>query len=134
MTTEVQNYALTSNWLDYTGGDTVSETITTTTICSGCGTGGMMPVGTKPAGASPYGPLDMAGNVTEFVSDCYSPTYYSECASVCDNPQGPATCSRSTYVAHGGYYGFWASNLRTSRRFAFIAGYGFDSYGIRCCR
>lgn len=33
----------------------------------GCGTGGPMPVGSKPKGASPGGALDMVGNVTEII-------------------------------------------------------------------
>ncbi len=35
---------------------------------SGCGTGRTAPVGSYPAGASPYGVLDMFGNVGEFVN------------------------------------------------------------------
>jgi len=51
-------------------------------------------VGSFPAGASPYGALDMAGNVWEFTSDWYGENYYSVSPSV--NPQGPA-------VGDGGY-------------------------------
>lgn len=35
-------------------------------------------VGTRPAGASPYGVLDMAGNVSEWVADVHSAYYYDE--------------------------------------------------------
>ena len=56
----------------------------------GCGTGTSYPVGSKPLGASPYGALDMAGNVSEWVKDFYSPSYYQVCTSVCNNPQGPS--------------------------------------------
>ena len=34
-------------------------------------------VGSYPAGASPYGALDMAGNVWEWVNDWYNGSYYS---------------------------------------------------------
>jgi len=45
------------------------------------------PVGSYPAGASPYGALDMAGNVWEWVADRYDAGYYAR--SPARNPQGP---------------------------------------------
>jgi formylglycine-generating enzyme required for sulfatase activity len=45
-------------------------------------------VGTYAEGASPFGVLDMAGNVWEWVSDYYSKNYYAE--SPAQNPTGPA--------------------------------------------
>lgn len=46
-------------------------------------------VGSYPAGASPYGALDMAGNVYEWVNDWNSDSYYSIAPNI--NPTGPAT-------------------------------------------
>jgi eukaryotic-like serine/threonine-protein kinase len=46
-------------------------------------------VGSYPAGASPYGALDMAGNVWEWVNDWFDSNYYS--SSPGSNPTGPAT-------------------------------------------
>lgn len=46
-------------------------------------------VDSYPSGASPYGALDMAGNVMNWVSDWYSPTYYASSPS--SNPTGPAS-------------------------------------------
>jgi len=40
--------------------------------------GGLRPVATHPAGASPEGVLDMAGNAWEWVTDGYDPMFYGE--------------------------------------------------------
>jgi len=47
------------------------------------------PVGSYLSGASPYGALDMAGNVWEWVADWYDEEYYDR--SPARNPQGPDT-------------------------------------------
>ena len=46
-----------------------------------------LPVGSFPAGASPYGLLDMAGNAAEWIQDWYNPNYYKEAAL--SDPTGP---------------------------------------------
>lgn len=51
--------------------------------------GDTTPVGNYPAGASPYGALDMAGNVWEWVNDWFDNYYYS--VSPGSNPPGPTT-------------------------------------------
>jgi formylglycine-generating enzyme required for sulfatase activity len=53
--------------------------------CAGCGRAETQPaplweVGSRPAGASPYGALDMAGNAAEWVSDWYDAAYYAKLA------------------------------------------------------
>lgn len=49
--------------------------------------GDLMPVGSFPKGASPYGVLDMAGNSLEWVADWYDEYYYE--ISPATNPTGP---------------------------------------------
>ncbi len=51
------------------------------------GDGRTTAVGSYPAGASPYGAVNMAGNVREWVNDWYYEDYYS--ISPPDNPLGP---------------------------------------------
>ncbi|TFH65248.1 MAG: formylglycine-generating enzyme family protein [Gemmatimonadales bacterium] len=47
------------------------------------------PVGSYPRGASPYGAMDMVGNVWEWVSDWVDEAYYQSSPSA--NPGGPAS-------------------------------------------
>ena len=51
---------------------------------------GALEVRTFAGGASPFGVLNMAGNVAEWVNDRYSPNYYSLPEASGVNPQGPA--------------------------------------------
>lgn len=46
-------------------------------------------VGSFPTGASPYGCVDMAGNVWEWCEDWFGEFYYQECAGGVVNPTGP---------------------------------------------
>jgi formylglycine-generating enzyme required for sulfatase activity len=70
------------------------------------------PAGSFSAGASPYGALDMAGNVLEWTQDWYDRDYYAE--SPRENPKGPATGAYR--VVRGGSFFVEAFDLRTTAR------------------
>lgn len=74
------------------------------------------PVGSFPAGASPYGVMDMAGNVLEWCSDWYDAGYYS--VSPDSNPHGPV--SGDFRVNRSGGWGSDTKELRCSFR-AYLA-------------
>jgi serine/threonine-protein kinase len=91
-------------------------------------------VGSYPAGASPYGAFDMAGNVWEWVNDWYKWDYYISSPS--KNPPGPATGDDK--VLRGGFWGDnsgWVSSVSRQRcnpenSFCY---YGFHGIlGFRC--
>lgn len=72
-------------------------------------------VGSYPKGASPYGVLDMAGNVWEWVFDYYLDDYYKQSPVV--NPQGPASTFRGeARVFRGGAWDSAEQQVRVSKR------------------
>ena len=96
---------------------------------NGCGgVKGTNKVGSAPGGASPYGALDMVGNVAEWVADWYSATYYSE--SPAANPTGPT--SGEDRVLRGSSFRNIKLYLTTFYR-RWSAPYGIgDDIGFRC--
>ena len=97
--------------------------------------GDTAPVGSYPSGQSPYGVMDMAGNVAEWVNDWYQDNYYS--VSPSSNPPGPAYSFPSVMwkVSRGGLYYYQWHYSRTARRLgtsmpdSVVYGQGF-----RCAR
>jgi len=99
----------------------------------GCGAGGTAMVASKPAGASPYGLHDMAGNVWEWTADRYAPDWYGR--SPARNPVGPAT--GGIWVVRGGRFGgasYSKDHLRGANRDLAESPFLFEGLGFRCAR
>jgi len=86
------------------------------------------PVGSYPAGASPYGVLDAAGNVWEWVYDWYGPNYYNQ--TTLSNPQGPDTGTER--VLRGGGWGVNEVNLEVAYRYSYAPSVQYSGVGFRC--
>ncbi len=120
-------------------GDTAAEGIQANFCDYGCpesggshnqqdGYGETAPVGSYPAGISPFGLFDVAGNVWEWVFDYFSDDYYV--VSPDENPIGPAT---SAYrVIRGGGWSNPSSGVRVVQRSGLSPSKNLDTLGFRC--
>jgi formylglycine-generating enzyme required for sulfatase activity len=71
-------------------------------------------VGSFPKGASPFGVLDMAGNVWEWVSDYFNAEYYNQTSE--QNPTGPNGKNGAPKVIRGGSWADGFKEVRVSNR------------------
>lgn len=85
------------------------------------------PVGLFPLGTSPYGVMDMVGNVWEWCADWYGRGYYKQCPD--KNPQGP---DAGVYkVLRGGSAATGEKTARTTYRAGFDPDAITDDKGVR---
>ena len=90
--------------------------------------GDTSPVGSYPEGASPYGVLDMAGNVWEWVEDGYQTNTYSVSPAI--NPHGPE--SSPSRVTRGGAWSHNPGYTRSAFRLPQNVEAAYYNTGLRC--
>jgi len=86
-------------------------------------------VGSFPANASPYGALDMTGNIMEWVADRYSEDYYE--STPASNPLGPDS-GQDRVVRGGSWDGHTEDQVRITYRLHLPPNDSKDDAGFRC--
>jgi formylglycine-generating enzyme required for sulfatase activity len=81
-------------------------------------------VGSFPRGSSPYGVLDMSGNVWEWTRSLYKPYPY-------DSKDGREAPMAGERVLRGGYFGSYEDGVRAARRHRRHAGFRRRNIGFR---
>ncbi|MHC1782307.1 MAG: formylglycine-generating enzyme family protein [Anaerolineaceae bacterium] len=84
------------------------------------------PVGSYPDGASPYGAMDMAGNISEWTSTLVQPYPYD----ANDGREDPDSTAERVWRSSPWSNGFWW--LRTTVRYRSVPGYQRNVLGFRC--
>jgi serine/threonine-protein kinase len=95
---------------------------------------GTTPVGAFPEGASPYGILDLAGNVWEWCEDAYDDEFYASGPRMNPKLVVSSSMNKSGRVMRGGSFMYDARALRTYSRMSFDPHYRFAEGGFRCAK
>jgi formylglycine-generating enzyme required for sulfatase activity len=92
----------------------------------------LYPANSFPQGASPYGELNMLGNVAEWVADWYDPTYYTSAST--QDPLGPSSSPSGERVIRGGARTTRWGYLHASERDSAKPDTHKEWVGFRCAR
>ena len=98
----------------------------------GCGASGTWEVTAKPAGTSYFGALGMAGNLWEWVQDCWHGRYDEAPA---DGSAWADQCvGVDSRVLRGGCYAIQPAEVRSARRITVDRRHESECAGVRCAR
>ncbi|MBN2725724.1 MAG: SUMF1/EgtB/PvdO family nonheme iron enzyme [Deltaproteobacteria bacterium] len=103
------------------------------TAGEGCGKSSTWPVGSLKEGKSPFGVMDMSGNVWEWTSDFYDELYYSKVSKkILKDPSGPENWKNDEHTLRGG--GWSTGSIRSTYRQGLSASKQFPHVGFRCSK
>lgn len=95
--------------------------------------GGTKPVGSFPAGMSPYGALDMAGNVHQWCRDWFDPDFYRNRLATERNPENQSVGEQKGRMARGSsWYDTDVVRFHSAYRDPAPPDYRGNSNGFRC--
>jgi formylglycine-generating enzyme required for sulfatase activity len=98
---------------------------------SPCSNSGTQPVGSKPLGVSPYGALDMIGNVWEWVEDWFHDSYNG---APTDGSAWVVPAGSDRVVRGGSWANRLTYDLRASRRVGDVPSSSCVDCGFRCAQ
>ena len=98
---------------------------------AGCGRDRTWPVCSKPKGNTAQGLCDMAGNVAEWIEDCWHRSY---AGGPTDGSAWTKNCHVDARGDRGGGYGTNDSSVRTTFRFVLSPRSRHDFIGLRCVK
>jgi formylglycine-generating enzyme required for sulfatase activity len=83
-------------------------------------------------GGSPFGVLDLAGNVYEWVQDCYHPGFYGQCGVPCYEPVNQCGAGGQRVIRGGAYSTAESTYLRAVWRGMLGEAERVPHVGLRC--